>query len=145
MPVRMTPEQLRRAGLGGRFGTRSKSGSVDSKKKTPKYHNQKTEKDGHKFDSLKEARRYKQLALMEKEGIIQDLRLQVPFVLAPSVRFKSEERAKPDLRYFADFVYMKNGEQIVEDVKSKITRDKAEYRIKKHLMMSVHGIEISEV
>lgn len=117
----------------------------DPKKKTPKYNNIKTEKDGLKFDSKKEERRYTTLKAMERNGIIQDLKLQQAFVLAPMVKFSSESRAKPELRYVADFVYMCNGQQIVEDVKSEVTRKKDTYRIKRHLMMSVHGIEIIEV
>ena len=35
--------------------------------------------DGIKFDSLKEARRYQELRLLERAGKIADLRLQVPF------------------------------------------------------------------
>nr|WP_317800172.1 DUF1064 domain-containing protein [Acinetobacter pittii] len=85
------------------------------------------------------------LKLMEKDGLIEQLKCQVAFVLAESVRFANEERKKPALRYFADFVYTQNGIYIVEDVKSKTTRSLPEYRIKKHLMMSVHGIEITEV
>ena len=81
----------------------------------------------------------------EEKGVIQNLQMQVVFVLAEKVKFKNEARAKPALRYLADFVYMQDGQQIVEDVKSKATRTKDTYRIKKHLMMSVHGIEITEV
>lgn len=110
-----------------------------------KYHNQKVEHDGLKFDSKKEAQRYKVLKLMEGEGLIEQLKCQVAFVLAEGVKFINEPRKKPALRYFADFVYTQNGVYIVEDVKSKTTRSLPEYRIKKHLMMSVHGIEITEI
>lgn len=110
-----------------------------------KYQNHRIELDGLKFDSKKEAQRYKVLKLMEKDGLIEQLKCQVAFVLAEGVRFANEERKKPALRYFADFVYTQNGSYIVEDVKSKTTRSLPEYRIKKHLMMSVHGIEITEV
>lgn len=141
MPAVLTDRELRKAGLGHLC-----SQSVpDPKKKTPKYNNTKTEKDGLKFDSKKEQRRYTTLKAMERNGIIQDLKMQVPFVLAPKVRFSNESRAKPELRYVADFVYMQNGKQVVEDVKSIATRKNDTYRIKRHLMMSVHGIEITEV
>ena len=60
-------------------------------------------------------------------------------------------RKRPELRYVADFVYweidqarkndFQNGKWIVEDVKGILT---PVYRIKRHLMMSVHGIEIRE-
>ena len=56
-------------------------------------------------------------------------------------------RRKPALRYVADFVYYCNerGRQIVEDAKSPHLRTNQAYRIKKHLMMSEHGIEIEEL
>lgn len=50
---------------------------------------------------------------------------------------------KPALRYVADFVYWHNqkGCQVVEDSKGHLTDV---YRIKRHLMATVHGIEILE-
>lgn len=105
-----------------------------------KYKNIKTEAHGHMFDSQKEARRFEQLILLRRGGVIRNLRLQVPFVLAESVVLGG--RKKPALRYIADFVYVERGQEVVEDVKGMRT---AVYRIKKHLMKSVHGIEIREI
>lgn len=141
MSAVLTDRELRKAGL-GHLCAKPKATEGDKK---PKYNNIKTETNGIKFDSKKESRRYTTLKAMERNGIIQDLKMQVSFVLAPQVKFSSELRAKPELRYVADFVYMRNGQQIVEDVKSIATRKKDTYRIKRHLMMSVHGIEIQEV
>lgn len=61
------------------------------------------------------------------------------------MQIRYPKRAKPALRYFADFTYIKDGQFIVEDVKSAITRKLASFRNKKHLMKSVHDIDISEV
>ncbi len=116
-----------------------------SRAKRPKYGNSKIEFQGMKFDSKKELKRYLELKDFEQRGLIYDLELQVSFELAPSVRLKEEPRAKPALRYVADFVYILNGEKIIEDVKSAITRKDSVYRIKKHLMKSVHNIDISEI
>ncbi|MFW2097793.1 DUF1064 domain-containing protein [Acinetobacter sp. ULE_I057] len=116
-----------------------------ARSRQPKYKNKTVECDGLKFDSVKEAKRYRELKILERAGEIRELQTQYAFVLAESVRFSNEPRKKPALRYIADFVYLKDGCQVVEDVKSKISRSLAEYRIKKHLMMSVHGIEILEV
>lgn len=110
-----------------------------------KYRNKKVKYGNLKFDSQKEFERYLVLESWQKAGVISDLRLQVPFVLAPSVRFAGSARAKPALRYFADFTYQKDGFLVVEDVKSVVTRENPTYQIKKHLMKSVHGLEISEV
>ena len=114
-------------------------------KKPSKYNNRKVELDGFTFDSQKEARRYTELKLLVRVGEISELELQKSFVLAESVKFNNEPRAKPDIRYVADFTYIENGVMIVEDVKSKATKSLPVYRIKKHLMKSVHDIEIQEI
>ena len=101
-----------------------------------KYKNVKTTLDGIAFDSKKEGARYGELMWLAKAGAIQDLRLQVPFELIPK---QAGERA---VRYIADFVYTENGKMIVEDVKGVRTDV---YKIKKKLMLAVHGIRIREV
>ena len=103
------------------------------------------EKDGMKFDSQKEYKRYIELTAMQQRGEIQDLKCQVKFELAPKVKIAGEKRVKPALRYFADFTYLSNGKLIVEDVKSAVTRKLASFRNKKHLMKTVHDIDIKEV
>jgi len=110
-----------------------------------KYRRQKTEQDGIKFDSKKEARRWAQLEQLQAGGVITELRRQVPFVLAPAVRLAGEARMKPALRYFADATYMQGGVLVVEDTKSEATRKLEAFRIKKHLMKTVLGIDIKEI
>lgn len=105
-----------------------------------KFGNKKTEVAGIVFDSKAEARRYSHLCMLERTGQISELRLQVPFVLAPAVRLGG--RGRPAIKYVADFVYLQDGQQVVEDVKGMLT---PVYRLKRHLMMAVHGIEIREV
>lgn len=47
--------------------------------------------------------------------------------------------------YTADFVYLdKAGNEIVEDVKSDITRKEADYVLRRKLMLHIHGIRILE-
>lgn len=101
-----------------------------------KYNAKKTVLDGITFASRKESKRYQELRLLERAGEIQDLSLQTPYELIPK---QSGERA---CKYIADFVYMENGKQIVEDVKGKRT---PVYIIKRKLMLHVHGIKIREV
>lgn len=103
-----------------------------------KYKNRKTVVDGITFDSKREAERYKELCLLERGGLITDLRLQVPFELIPK---QSGERA---VKYVADFVYREQGDTIVEDVKSPASRTPL-YTIKRKLMLERHGIRIREV
>ena len=105
-----------------------------------KYNAKKNIIDGVNFSSIKEAKRYCELCIMLKAGEIKNLQLQVPFELAPAVKLDGEKRIKPALRYFADFVYFdKVGNKIVEDVKGFETKD---FRIKRHLMATVHGIQV---
>lgn len=108
-----------------------------------KYNNKKITVDGQKFDSKKEANRYKELKLLEKAGEIQDLRTQVKFVLIPSQR--DEETGKVverECSYKADFVYNEGEKTVVEDVKGFPTK---EYIIKRKLMLEKYGIRIREV
>lgn len=116
-----------------------------SKSGPSKYKAQRIEKDGMKFDSVKEYKRYIELTARMQRGEISELQCQVKFELAPKVKIAGEKRAKPALRYFADFTYIENGVQVVEDVKSVVTRKLASYRNKKHLMKTVHDIDIREV
>ena len=132
----------------GRIG--EGSGDCEKSLKRPilkgrKYRNQKVTIDGITFDSKREAGRYQELKALASKNLIEDFRHQVPFELAPGVRFSNEKRAKPALRYVADFAYRLDGRLVVEDVKSAITAKAAAYRIKRHLMMAVHGIEVKEV
>ena len=113
--------------------------------KRNKFNAQKIEKDGMKFDSVKEYKRYIELTAQMQRGEISELQCQIKFELAPKVKIAGEKRAKPALRYFADFTYLSNGVLIVEDVKSVVTRKLASFRNKKHLMKSVHDIDIKEV
>jgi hypothetical protein len=98
------------------------------------------------FDSKKEHKRYIELKAMQQRGEIFGLEHHTKFELAPKTKLEGEKRAKPALRYFADFTYYNTrGEYIVEDVKSAATRKLASYRTKKHLMSTVLGISITEV
>ncbi|MBQ2175640.1 MAG: DUF1064 domain-containing protein, partial [Alphaproteobacteria bacterium] len=49
-----------------------------------KYNNKKIIVDGIKFDSKKEALRYKELKMLEKAGIISNLQRQVKYTLIPA-------------------------------------------------------------
>jgi hypothetical protein len=106
-----------------------------------KYGNRKVERDGIVFDSVKECQRYCELKLMQRAGVISDLKLQVPFELIPAQRIdgKVVERA---VVYKADFVYKQDGQTVVEDTKGVRTK---EYIIKRKLMLWIHSIRIREV
>ena len=105
-----------------------------------KYRNRPVQIGGEKYRSQREAKRHQELLLLERFGDIQRLQREVPFVLAVGVVL--DGRRKPPLRYVADFVYVHKGRQVVEDAKGVRT---PLYRAKRHLMASVHGIEVREV
>ena len=107
-----------------------------------KYRNKPCTVGAEKYRSKRERDAHIQLLLMQKAGLISDLRREVPFVLAPPVKFSGDKRAKPALRYVADFTAMRNGAFCVFDAKGVRT---AAYKIKRHLMMTVHGIEVQEL
>jgi adenine specific DNA methylase Mod len=114
-----------------------------------KYGSKKCIFQGEVFDSKHELNRYQELRLMEEAGIIKDLKRQVKFELLPAQYSKTRKtkKGKPrciekSVSYIADFVYMMHGERIVEDAKGFKT---PEYRLKKKLLLWVHGIEIVEV
>jgi hypothetical protein len=99
-----------------------------------KYHNIKTEIDGHVFDSRREAERYIILRAMNADGSISSLTLQpeLPIVINDVKVCK----------YIADFRYEQNGRVIFEDAKGIRT---AVYRLKKKLVKAVYDIDIVEV
>ena len=103
------------------------------------------------FDSLKEYRRFCELSLLEKAGKVTDLQRQVKFVLIPTQRepdtigkrggVKKGKTIEQECSYVADFVYVQDGETVVEDSKGFRTAD---YKIKRKLMLYIHGIRIKE-
>lgn len=106
-----------------------------------KYANKPTIIGTEKYRSKREARRHQALLLLQRAGKIADLQREVPFELAPKVKIEGEPRARPALRYVADFVYFEAGQLVVEDAKGMPT---PVYRLKKHLMQTVHGISVRE-
>lgn len=112
-----------------------------------KYHNKPVSVDNIRFDSAKEANRYKELCLLLKAGRIKNLELQRVFNLIPAQygevngKRKCLERA---CDYKADFYYQDadTGQWICEDTKGMKTKD---YIIKRKLMLHIHGIRIHEV
>lgn len=98
-----------------------------------KYGAVKTVVDGIKFDSKAEARRYKNLKLLERAGEITNLELQPRYdLIVNGVKCGF---------YKADFRYLENGKLVVEDVKGMKT---PVYNLKKKLIKVIYGIEIFE-
>ena len=106
-----------------------------------KYHNQKVVVDGITFDSKKEAKRYRELSLLQRAGAICDLEFQKQYILVPSQKINGKV-VEQSVKYKADFVYTENGVTVVEDTKGVKTKD---YIIKRKLMLYIHGIRIREI
>lgn len=119
--------------------------------KASKYHAEKDERNGIKFDSKKEARRYDELMLMLKAGKIRRLRLQPEFTLQEAYITPEGERIRA-IRYRADFSYERDAGpdtygyshwlKVVEDVKGVRTSD---YKIKRKAFRARYGYDITEI
>jgi len=82
------------------------------------------------FDSKKEAKRFDELLLLAKQGIIKNLTLQPEFEIIPTVRWNKKTLCK--IKYIADFKYEQNENIVVEDVKGFKTDV---YQLKKRLFL----------
>lgn len=123
------------------------------KGKRQKYGNTKVELDGMTFDSKNEAARYVFLKEQQDLGIISDLRRQETYELIPKQTEIVQKQLKTKTKmvevflerpvhYVADFEYIKDGRKVVEDVKGSHITATPDFRIKKKLMLYVHGIKV---
>ena len=96
-----------------------------------KYGNKRTTVGTITFDSIAEARRYQELQVMERAGLITRLVCQPEWELIPAYKRKDGTKVRAT-KYRADFSYTdtESGEYIVEDVKGKATEV---YKIKRKL------------
>jgi len=108
-----------------------------------KYRNRPCQIGSESYRSQREAARHQALLLLQRAGKIAGLTREVPFVLAPKVHIAGEKRARPAVRYVLDFLYSTaDGRLVAEDAKGMQT---PVYRLKKHLMATVHDIHVVEV
>ena len=118
-----------------------------------KYGNNKIKNAFGVFDSELEWSRYLFLSNRQKEGEISGLRRQVEYLLIPTqygteirhLKTKDKEvrvLLERPCSYIADFVYERNGKTIVEDCKGAKAIITETAKIKKKLLLWVHGIEL---
>ena len=105
-----------------------------------KYNNRRFLADGLHWDSQAEYNRWCELRFMAAHGLISDLTVKPKFTLLPA--FKRDGKHYRGITYIADFRYVENGVEVIEDCKGFKTQ---EYKIKAKLMKAVYGIEIHEV
>lgn len=118
-----------------------------------KFRNKPEKVDGIKFQSRKEARRYEELLMAEKMGLISELKVHPRFPInldnwvTPNGQIIGHAHI---CDYIADFSYLKNGRRVVEDTKGKDprtgwnTRTEA-YKLKKIMMRIINGIDVVEI
>lgn len=98
-----------------------------SRGKMKKYKNKSIEAHGMKWDSYSELARYEELLVMEKDGVIKNLKAhskEICFLLLEKCTYKDiSGKVKKQLptTYTPDFLYMINGILVAEDVKGMIT------------------------
>jgi len=88
------------------------------------------------YASKRELNRAQELKLLLAAGEITELVEQPVFLLIP------KQTGERSCKYVGDFQYKENGVTIVEDAKGY--RNPV-YRIKRKLMLQVHGIRVREV
>jgi hypothetical protein len=95
--------------------------------------------DGIVFDSASEMRRYAQLKLMEKAGLIDSLERQVPYPVYINGNLVTT--------YHADFRWRDIAKNViqVEDVKSPGTKLERDYRLRRRCVEAYYGIRVHEI
>lgn len=135
----MAQEKWTLAQLHQHYAAQGKGAEQPPKK--PKYGNKKVVVDGITFDSKKEAEIYSGLRAMERQGDIQDLQLQVKFMLRGEDGNILKSDSGRGLFYLADFCFKENGKPVIWDAKGFATRV---YLLKKAIMRGM-GFKIVEV
>ena len=105
-----------------------------------KYGARKTVVDGHTFDSRKEAERYGELDLLQKQGVISGLVIHPLWDIV--VEGTKVCRVEYDFRYEHP---AHSGSVVIEDTKSPATRANRVYRLKKKLFEATHPYQVTEV
>lgn len=93
-----------------------------ARKTRNKYGAKKTQVGEVTFDSKKEAQRFMELQLLERAGEITDLRRQVKIDLMGQHR-PLYTRTGRKMKYTADFAYVEDGVEVIEECKGHWTRD----------------------
>lgn len=104
---------------------------------------ERTDLDGNVFDSKSERARWDELCLLERTGVITNLRRQValPLVIKGrpvKIRSAGFPNGRPAI-YTVDFTYTENGLEVFEEYKAFDTPDA---RLRRAVVEAIYGIEI---
>jgi len=102
-----------------------------------KYNATKVKQDGYTFDSKAENRRYNELKFMHLNGFIHKLVVHPRYTLLDPFEVKGIKYR--GIVYEADFSYIENGVQVVEDCKGFRT---AVFNLKEKLFINRYGDQI---
>lgn len=113
--------------------------AAGAKRKRPsKYSARKVEVDGVVLDSAAEARRYRELLLLQRAGLIRELSVHR--------KWRAEINGQWVAGYTSDFDYYgENDEYVVEDVKSGRSGKERDWPLRKRLIQALFQIRITEV
>lgn len=111
---------------------------------THKYGAIATSVNGIKFPSKAEAKRYRELMLLKRAGVVTDVQLQPTYELIPKFIHTATGEKVSATKYKADFlVTYKDGHQEIEDVKGYLT---PVYKLKKRMFMNAYpNLQIKEI
>lgn len=89
------------------------------------------------FDSLKEYARFQELKMLQRVGKVSEVERQVKLVIQEAFTYRDEHIS--EIFYRADFIYMKDGRKVVEDVKgfdveTQTYRTTADFKLKWKLL-----------
>ena len=97
------------------------------------------------FDSKAEWMRYAELLDMQRRGLINGLQRQVKYEIIPAIKVVKEIALKTKIKmvertdelaahYTCDFQYEQDGVLVIEDAKSRATRQEKDYVLRRKLM-----------
>lgn len=95
------------------------------------------------FDSLGEASRWATLVMLEKGGKLSNLRRQVPFDLMAARSLNGATVASKVGQYIADFVYERDGKEVIEDYKGAAIDPLAAWKLR-HMEAMGKPVKISQ-
>jgi hypothetical protein len=89
--------------------------------------------NGDVFDSQTEYEWWKMLLKKQEQGLISELKRQVPFLLQEAFKTKDGKSIRK-MEYIADFTYLENGELHIVDSKGAIACIEETFKIKWKIM-----------
>lgn len=116
-----------------------------------KYGNKKVVYDGIEFDSELEKNRYIFLRGAEEAGEIEHLQCHVSYEIIPKVTTMVEKQLKTKTKlvervlfsarkFTPDFIYVRNGKTVAEDVKGSKFVVSKDFPLRRHLLYVTHRI-----